>query len=201
MTVSSIAVDDATTPDKYLHTNQRTISAVARDDQFVLPGEIQYPTYNVIANNISIATTDSHVLQIMGDGTNYSRVRRIEIAPFTATSMGILRLLVYRLSTAGTGGSAVTIAGHDSSDTYAGAAATLPTAKGTEGALLHAFVIGVNASTPTMMPQSFVWEEHQQAKPFIFGPATTNGIAFKVVAGLPAGTVYMNVEIVTTSYL
>ena len=202
MAVSSIAVDDATTPDKYLHTNQRTISGTARDDQYVLQGWSAYPTYTAIASSISVATTDAHVLQIMGDGTNYSRVTRIELHPYVATTAAILRIGLYRLSTAGTGGGAVTIAGHDSADTYAGAAATLPTVKGTEGALLHHWSLYMNnASTPTQPVDSKIWVPTPGAKPLIFGPLTTAGVAFKVVVGLPAGTVYIEVEWATTSYL
>ena len=84
MTVSTIGVVDAGSPDKYIHTEGRTISGTVRQDQYVQQGESAYPTYSAIASNISIATTADHVLQVMADGTNYTRLQRVRISAFNS---------------------------------------------------------------------------------------------------------------------
>ena len=58
MAVSTIGVADATSPDKYLHTHQRTINSTAREDQYIQHGESPYHTYTTVAE-VSIATANS----------------------------------------------------------------------------------------------------------------------------------------------
>ena len=204
MTVSTIGVADASSPDKYLHTNQRTISSTAREDQYVLPGESAYPTYNANAAGVSVATNSDHVMQVMGDGSNYCRLRRIFIIPnaLPAAAAGI-NFYLYRLSTAGTGGTSVTPAPYDTADTYGGGAMTLPSSKGTEGTLVS--IIGslwlpsaVAASSET---PHITWTPPPDAKPIIFGTATSNGIAVKVINGVASVAVNINIEFIVTSYL
>jgi hypothetical protein len=89
---------------------------------------------------------------------------------------------IYRLSSAGTGGTAVAISGYDSADTYAGAAAYTPTSKGTEGALLFATWVAYPAANGIVYP--WVWTALPGMKPIIFGPATSSGIVFVNVAKL-----------------
>jgi len=200
MTVSTVGVDDAATPDKYLHTEQRTISGTAREDQYVQLGESAYPTYNAIGANVSLATVNDHLIQVMGDGTNYTRIKRISFIVRdhpAAANAAILGL--YRLSTAGTGGSAVTPNGYDSADTYGGGAMTLPSSKGTEGALLHSFVIPL----PTAPDDAryVYWEVLPDTKPMIVGTSTANGLAIKSLWAVASCSLEINVEFITTSYL
>ena len=202
MTVGAIAETEGS--GKNRHTNQRTISAVAREDAYVQLGEPDYPTYVTRADTISIATSADHILQIMADGTSYSRLLRYWIA-FTddrpasdlSPQIGLLRL-----STAGTGGTALTPSAHDTADTYAGGAMTLPTAKGTEGAQIHYHYFNI----PTAFPSSAVyeriyWEAHPRAKPIIFGTAVTAGIAWKITTGIASATISIHAEFTVTSYL
>ena len=200
MTVSTIGVADADTPDKYLWTEQRTVSSVAREAQYVLEGESAYPTYCANATNVSIATTADHVLQLMGDGTNYSRLKRVTIYPYFATADGTLRISLLRISSAGTGGTSVTPRPYDTADTYAGGAMTLPSSKGTEGVTLQVWNAMIRGGT-VKLDQPIIWEPPRGAKPIIFGTATTNGLAFKIIAGITGGTVDINAEFITTSYL
>ena len=201
MTVSTIGVADAGTPDKYLHTNQRTISSTAREDQYVLQGESAYPTYTVTGDSISAATANSHTLQIMGDGSNYSRIKRIHVVPYYVTTASIFRFAIVRLSSAGTSGSAITPAPFDTSDTYGGGAASLPSSKGTEGAVLMAFTVVAPTATPALPHTQFTWEPPLGTKPIIFGTATSNGIALKNIDGKSGGLVFATIEFITTSYL
>lgn len=200
MAVSTIAVADADTPDKYLHTQQRTISGTAREDQFIQQGESAYPTYTARASDIATTTTADHVLQIMGDGTNYSRLKRLQVTGYNSSANNVVLLHLVRLSTAGTGGTSVTASPHDTADTYGGGAMTLPTGKGTEGAILMSFylslpVVGTHYGAP------FEWQELPGMKPIIFGTATSSGIALKIAAGIANGVVAVNATFVTTSYL
>jgi hypothetical protein len=202
MAVSTIGVADADTPDKYIHTNARTISATSREDQFVLLGEPAYPTYTVALSGISVATTDSHVLQVMGDGTNYSRLLRVRVIPAYATSAAATGVSILRLSTAGTGGTSRTPAPHDTADTYAGGAMTLPSSKGTEAATLLVFpTLWFPASASGAQQFAQEWLAPPRGKPIIFGTATSNGIALKVSTGLAGGTIGFEFTFATTSYL
>lgn len=198
MTVSSIEVTEGS--GKHIHTSSRSISGVTRQDQYVQQGESEYATYSVIASDISVATTADHVLQVMGDGTNYCRLRSVTIRQSTlAGSAGTLGIQLLRISTAGTGGTTVTPRGLDAADTYAGAAMTLPTAKGTEGNVLQQWRLPVVAAQP--MIYECGWEHRLGAKPIIFGTSTANGIAFKVVAGIASCKADIVAVFIVTSYL
>jgi len=199
MTVSTIGVADAGTPDKYLHTNQRTISSTAREDQYVLPGMGAYPTYSVTRTSISGATTAAHLIQIMGDGTNYSRLLRVHLIPLQSTSASGVRVQIVRLSSAGTGGTAITPAPYDTADTYAGGAMTLPSSKGTEGAALYTWFGYSPTANGVVYPLR--WEAQPQAKPIVFGTATTSGIAVKIVTGVAGLLFDVTAEFLVTSYL
>ena len=201
MTVSTIGVADAGTPDKYLHTNQRTISSTAREDQYVLPGEGAYPTYSALVNSVAIDTVNDHLLQVMGDGSNYTRICRIYIKPYFATAAGRCGFDVYRLSTAGTGGTAVTPAPYDTADTYGGGAMTLPSSKGTLGANLLTTHLWLDDGSPTAASAPFVWTPPPGGKPIIIGTATTSGIAINNTYAVSGGRVDVVVEFYTTSFL
>ena len=199
MTVSTVAVADASPGDKYLHTNQRTISSTAREDQYVLPGQNAYPTYAALTAAVSGATAASHLLQIMGDGSGYSRLVRLRIHPLQATSAGAQIISVYRLSSAGTGGTSVTPAPFDTSDTYGGGAMTLPSSKGTEGTELLRLMIYYPAAGGIIHP--IEWQALPGSKPIIFGSATSNGLALKVEGGLAGSSIDITAEFLVTSYL
>jgi len=203
VTVSNLGYDDPAVIDKRIHTNQRTISGNALEDQYVQEGESAYPTYTVIASGISVATSASHVLQIMADGTNYTRLKalRISLTDDVPASASALLIELYRLSTAGTGGSAVTPAPSDTADTYAGGAMTLPSSKGTEGAKLDQWRLWLPSAVAGGQRDKATWVYRPGMKPRIFGVATTAGIAFKVNTGVASATIDIVAEFITTSYL
>lgn len=200
MTVSAIAVTEGV--GKNLHSDARTISAVVREDQYVQQGEPAYPTYSVALTTLSVATTADHIVQLMGDGTNYCRLKEVKIsqaALSAAASTVLIRL--YRLSTAGTGGTAVTARPADEGDgAYAGGIMTLPTVKGTEGVLLWQWRLPLVAAQP--MTGMVEWHARPDTKPFIWGTADTNGLAFKVITGIATTpTVDFACVFTVTSYL
>ena len=202
MAVSAINVADSAVVDKRLHTNQRTISGTAREDQFVLLGESPYPTYDVTLTGLTVASANDHIAQIMADGTNYSRLKRIQIFPTYATSAGLVTLALVRVTTAGTGGSASSANAYDAADTYAGGVRySLSSLKGTEGATLWQCQLHLPASTIGFASPMVEWTAHPGAKPIIFGTEATKGVVLKVINNVTGGLVTVNLELITTSYL
>ena len=199
MAVSTIGVADASSPDKYLHTSQRTISGTAREDQYVLQGMGAYPTYSVAAYEIAADATGDHVLQIMGDGSNYSRLIRLQIMANVATSATRCGLTIKRLSSAGTGGSSITAQPFDTTDTYGGGAMTLPTTGGTEGVTL--FNVSMLMPTGAGDANYWEWQAHPLGKPIIFGTSTANGIVIEMNSTITGAKFSVNAEFIVTSYL
>lgn len=201
MAVSTIAVADSDVADKYLHTWQRTISGTAREDQFIQHGQAVYPTYTVVVQASTAGTAAaSHILQVMGDGTNYSRLTRLRVWACAASSATQERFTLLRLSSAGTGGTAATVSAYDSADTYAGEAKhSLIASKGTEGAVLLDWV--TLYPTSTAEPSYYEWKAEPGVKPIVFGSATSDGIALKNANAVTGAVVDVHAEFVTTSYL
>lgn len=169
---------------KKAHTFDRTIGANTVQDEVILEGEQYLASYTVSAG-ASIATLDSHPLQIMAGASLKVRVRRIEIyQSVVATTAALGSLSIFRLTTAGTGGGAVTPALLDPADSASGATAmTLPTAKGTEGTRVWLGIVywlqTVSASTPLPQPSIVIDFDQPRAKPLIIAAGTSNGIAIK----------------------
>ncbi len=109
---------------------------------------------------------------------------------------------LYRLSTAGSGGGAVSARPFDSADTnpYGGTIQTLPSSKGTEGNRLWFDKIWLTNSIAAQ-PNSIEWVARDNMKPIIIGSATTDGIAIKITTGIASATVDINVEFTVTPYL
>jgi len=181
-----------------LHTNTRTISATTMHEEFTLPGEYPYATYILYAAGISAATAASHVAQIMAGSSLNVRIRRITVQQLVAPT-GAVRLEIARLTSAGTGGGAITARPLDSADSAAGATGMqLPTVKGTEaliiGSLLPNMVSAVGTAT------KWEWTQRPNGKPIIIAAGTSNGIALKS-SGLATATVDWEIEFVETAYV
>jgi len=175
---------------KKLHTFQRTIGANSVEDEVVLLGENYLAGYTVApVANISIATVNAHALQIMAGATLNVYIRRIEVyQSVLATAAGYMGLAVYRLSTAGTGGTVYTPSKLDPADAASGATAmTLPTAKGTEGVALWLGTFSLMqthaASTPQNQPLAVIDFERPRSKALKIAAGTANGIALKLTVG------------------
>jgi hypothetical protein len=188
---------------KKLHAWDRTIGANTVLDEFTVPGEYPLSTYSVIAANVALATANSHLLQVMAGSSLNVRIRRILLVNLTApAAVTIGQLQLWRLTTAGTGGTSVTPRPFETSDSASGATAmTLPTAKGTEGVqLFERSMFYGTAAIPTGALGMWEWTQHPGAKPIIIAAGTTNGIAIKNVGGVATATVSITVELVETSF-
>lgn len=200
MTQSAIGVSTGT--DKYLNSNSRSIGGTAREEQVVLEGQSALPTYNIQVDDASVATANAHILQVMADGSNYSRLVRwsMEFTDDIPAAADILKVGLYRLSTAGTGGTTVNDAPYDTADSYSGDMRTLPSSKGTEGQLLQTVYLPI-LSTADPVARRYVWEPPPYGKPIVFGTGTSDGLAWKVIDNISSAAVTISAEIVTTPYL
>jgi hypothetical protein len=116
-----------------------------------------------------------------------------------------MTMAMMRLTTAGTGGTAITPAKFDPSDAAAGATAmSLPTAKGTEGTVLMEGTIVLRqavASTGSQPDDGWEWTQLPGTKPYIIPAGTSNGIVFcRNVNAHAAATAIITVEFVETSF-
>jgi hypothetical protein len=188
---------------KRLSTNDRTISSVLVQEQFVLPAEFPYPSYIVAAENVSTATADSHMLEIMAGSSSLVRIRSIRIEQRTnAGSASTVTFQVLRLTTAGTGGTALTPAKFDTASAASGCTAmTLPSSKGTESTLLMPGTLSMRTTTNVGVSEdTWVWTQHPGTAPITLAAGTSNGIAIKNTSSVATGTWNIIVELVETSF-
>lgn len=192
---------------KKLHTNQTTIGANDVHDEYTVPGEYPLETYSCSSGTVSGATSADHVLQLMAGGTKKVRIRRITLQQGALiTTAAEFSLDIVRLSTAGTGGTAITPRPLDSADAASGAAAmSLPTVKGTEGvviaprlrfwAIQTTGTAGLSGQGPRVE-----WVPAPGMKSIVIPAGTANGIALKVTTGRAGITVDASIEFVETSF-
>jgi hypothetical protein len=204
MPVGAVAVTEGS--GKNLHTWQRSVSSVNREEQYIQIGESGLATYNLCyAGAVSTATGDSHILQLMSGSSTYTRVHRITVEQSAnATTATLLAVAVYRLSSAGTGGTAVTPRPFDTGDTANATGMILPTAKGTETVELMRTVIIMRQAvgTTTTQPDDFwIWQQQPGKKPLIIPSGTANGIAVKNLSAVAAGSLVVNIEFTETAWL
>jgi hypothetical protein len=182
---------------KKLHTDSKTVGANTVEDEYTLLGEVFLASYTVYAPAISGATAAAHCMQLMAGGTNKVRVRRITVQQVAAPA-GANRFEIYRVTTAGTGGTAITARPYDTSDAAAGAAGmTLPTVKGTEGVVLGSLLPQVITAAGTTA--KWEWRQHERGKPITIPAGTTNGIVLKAI-GLAATTYDFEIEFTESSF-
>lgn len=174
-------------------------------DEKVILGEQYLASYMIVAD-ASTATVNSHLIQIMAGASLRVRVRRIEIHQLVmATTAAIMSVGFYRLTTAGTGGGAVTPGSLDPADAASGATAmTLPTGKGTEGTLIAAvapyMMQTVGASAQLDQPIVVLDFDRLRSKPLIIAAGTTNGLAIKNLTAIAGGQVRIDVWIDEASW-
>lgn len=189
---------------KKAHTFERTIGANSVHDSVVIPGEHYLASYVAYSGNVSNATASAHVLQLMAGSSLQVRVRRIRVEQNTnATTGSVCTFEVYRLSTAGTGGTSVTPAKFDTGDAASGATAmTLPSAKGTEGVVVFGTAIVLRqavAASGAVVDDVWEWEQHPGTKPLIIPAGTSNGIAIKT-SGVAGSTVLAMIEFTESNF-
>ena len=188
---------------QYLHVAARAVASTSTEEQYVVPAEGTLPTYTAIARGVRVNTANSHLLFVQGDGTNYVRLRRVKIRQANIATASTLDIRVLRTSTAGGGTGAISARAFDTADTtpYAGTVQSLPSTKGTEGAELLSFRLGLTASNPITSANQEEWiAGRHNEKPIIVGNATTDGFCVKNI-GSSATEVDVEAEFTTSSYL
>lgn len=188
---SSIAILQATSPDKYLHSSSRSYGGTTKEDQYTHLADPARVTYAAFAQAVSIATSAAHAIFIQADGTNYTKIWGIDVQEVGLPSASLANFLVIRTTTAGSGGTSVSGFPMDGADTspYGGTIQTLPTAKGTEGSTLFGYRLPLAAANPLTLDNKWSWRADANQKPITIGTAATGGICLKIVTGITSATV------------
>lgn len=183
---------------KKLRTYERSIGGNTVQESVMLLADPKQPSGIFSTPAVSMATNLSHLLQIMAGASLPVQLRSIEMVQYAlATTAEIKGIHLFRLSTAGTGGTNAPPQPHDPADTLACTGMTLPTAKGTEAAtaLLLPELHAVSA-LPYGPRSVWKWEQKPGVKPIIIPAGVANGIAFKTVSGGDAAmTIRIRVEV------
>lgn len=178
----------------YLDMVQRSIgSNTVLQDRTVM-GEPAVATYTAsTVTAISAATAAAHLFQVMAGASLRVPIRRIQLWQVAnAGAATVAQMAIYRLSSAGTGGGVLTPSSLDPADGASGATVmTLPTAKGTEGALLWSGTVtftnaAQGAGFGPVLDLSFV---DDTVKDMVIAAGTSNGIALKHITGVASVTV------------
>lgn len=183
---------------KKLHTWQRTIGANNVEDEVVIAGEPYLPTYSILTlSGISVATALAHPLQIMAGGSLRVYVRRLMVyQTAAATAAAFSDFVLLRLTTAGTGGTAITPTPLDPADAASGCAAmTLPTVKGAEsvgiwrGTLAFTQTIPVSPGAQGSLLLDLDFDKLLHGKSLVIAAGVANGLALKTTAGIAAAQI------------
>jgi hypothetical protein len=183
---------------KKLRAFDRTIGANTVLEEGMFLAEQNMATYTCSpAAGISIATANDHTFEVMAGASLNLYIRRIEVYQLVAaTTAAFCQFILYRLTTAGTGGTAQTVTALDNVDAAASATVmTLPTVKGTEtfriwnGTCVVTQTVAVAGSPTKLVDISF----DPKAKVNRVPAGTTNGIGLKCITAVAAATVVFNV--------
>lgn len=192
---------------KKFHSFSLTIGANTVEDQIVRTGDAYVASYNVSCTVQSVATANSHVLELMAGSSLNVYLRRITIWQVgLATTAAIGQWELRRLTTAGTGGTAFTPVAQDTNDAAPGATAMgLPTVNGTEASPPYRwatyFMQTVGASAQLSQPIfDMSWPSGIGGKPLRIGAGTANGIAVKNVTAIAAATVLIDLHFTEQNY-
>lgn len=204
MAESFLGITESASPDAKLHSWTRTIGANTVEESVTLAGEPVLATYGV-RSGASAATANSHLMQIMAGASLAVRIRRITItASARAATAFLCGFQIVRLTTAGTGGGAVTPSPFDTADAASGATAmVLPTSKGTEGAIVWEEHNVFPSPTQVVFPQLplvSVDFDLLRAKPLIIPAGTSNGIAVKNTTGGTDATAVVSILLSEVSF-
>lgn len=199
MSESKVAVTEGS--GKNLRTWDRTVSAVLVQEQYVLHAEPAVATYIVSGGNISTATSASQLFAIQAGSSNHVRIHGIEVTQSAAAgSTTRARVVLYRLTTAGSGGTTMNVFRPDNGEASAGMTAqTLPSSKGTLGTYAGAWNFTLTTAPASgYLTLNFAWD---RLKPIIIPAGTSNGLALSLDTGIASATVDVVVYCSETAYL
>jgi hypothetical protein len=193
---------------KKLHTFQRTIGANTVEDELVIPGEHYLATYVVTAGGISTATVGDDAMQIMAGASTIVRIRRIRIEQDgLVTAAAISTWSVGRLTTAGTGGTAITPQKLDSADGAAASTAAFAVPNATHGTIAATYHFRRSLFLVQTAPVGGLGQVYSEwlampgGKPLIIAAGTTNGVAVRNQTARAGGSISIEIEYTESSFV
>lgn len=195
-TDSTIGVNEGV--NKFLRALQRSIGGTNVQLQGIHLEEPALATYAIQTGAISAATANDHLLQIMAGSTLNVYLRRLQVFQVgLATAAAVGRWELKRLTSAGTGGTAITANPMDATDAAAGAAGmSLSTVKGAEGVNLAAGSWQLTQTVATQAPGrdptmllDLDFDKLFRGKPPRITAGTANGLVLKHLTAIAAATV------------
>lgn len=202
MPTSFISFDEGTT--RKVRAFQRTDGSDTVEEWLYARSESIFDTYAITALAVAGATANSHLLQIMAGASLRVGIKRITINQVAAaTAVANFPFDLYRLSTAGTGGSALTPAPLDPASAASGATAmTLASSKGTETTLLgrHRGAISTTATTVGLNPVLDLRFGDNGQKPLYIAAGASNGLCIKNTAADATATFDIYVELIEVGW-
>lgn len=203
---SKIAVTEGS--GKNVHTWQRLISAVNVEEDVAIIGEPYLASYIATTGGVTAANAGDDDIQLMAGAALNVRIRRIRMEQTALiTAALITTFTVIRLTSAGTGGAAITPSKKDNGDAAAGATAASAVPTATHG------TAGVTLLTRTFMPIQtspvgglslipyWEWVEAPNTKPIIIPAGATNGIAVRNLSARAGLTVNVEIEFDESSFV
>ena len=191
---------------KKLRTWNRTIGGNSVEEEAIFLAEQPLATYTVQTGATSVATAASHLLQIMAGATLNLYIRRIWIYQAALiTTAAIVPFTLFRLTTAGTGGTVVGVVQLDNSDAAAGATAmTLPTVKGTEGNSVGPVIDAIPVQTAPTSGAGLLlafWDFSALRSKSVRIPAgAANGLCVKNPVAAAGLTVHVTAELIEANF-
>lgn len=185
-----------------LHAISRTDGSDTVLQPYSVQAEPETATYRIVFSTISLAVANDHIIQVMAGSSLRVGIKRIRLwqnGNATTTQKFLFRL--YRLTSAGTGGTSVTPAAFDPADSSSGATAmTLPTAKGTESTLVSHRRHLIHTTQTTVGLPDVDWSfDNLRDKCLWVAAGTSNGIAVKAVSSDSSANVDGEVIFVETA--
>lgn len=179
---------------KKLRANSRTVGANTVHEEVMSLGPQYEASYTALLG-ASVATAGHHLFEIINGASTVIRIRRIELFQTADATAARSAMDLVRLSTTGTGGSAVTINRHDLAD--GASAATVNqgvTTGGTVSATIRRFELSFSAAAPYGARSHSIteWNDVSGLKPIVV-PASGR-VGLRVVAGATGHSVVANVE-------
>lgn len=199
MTRASYGVDEGL--DRLIHVVSRTDGADTVLQGYTVDAEPETATYGARAVGVASVTANSHLFQVMAGASLRVGIKSIRLTQSTAaTTLAKTPVYIYRLSTAGTGGSVATPNVRDPADAAAGATAmALPTVKGTETTLVAVRRTLVHTTLATVGVNDLIFDfSHLRSKALWIAAGTSNGIAVKNLTADATNTYDIEVELVET---
>jgi len=184
-----------------------TEASTTVQDQKVISGLPYLATYRIVTSNgapLSTSTANSHLMEIMAGASLNVYVHHIWVRQFNAASASTAAQMdIYRLTSAGSNGTAMIPQALDLSDGAAGATCqTLPSSKGTESGYVLDHTSAIfwgNSSGATALICEWDFGD-DLTKMLKIAAGTSNGIAVKNTTAVASATVYVTAEIIEAPF-